>query len=294
MIIILIISIFDNQYRKRFFAIDWFNFDNDPVYLGNLFIKSYHIFFGNHFGRTKVIEGSRYDSRRPKNRREIQKSSIFEVRDPRKLFRIGINMGLLLLKRRPNIVERRERDVLQNFLCRTFKQNWTACVNWTASTHSRQATVSRWVEQNLFSQREPRGKSSDTQRIVFGLASKLVAVEISVDALLWAWKPLPSLIRWFSTFLSKSECIRTVQNQLAYSEFLNMNSIVRDSGQKSQTLKLDGYSRICRRNVDFSVDFSGLRDPSNVWWSLTKTMDVLSLCIYLYILVIYISFWILL
>jgi hypothetical protein len=42
---------------------------------------------------------------------------------PRKLFRIGINMGLLLLKRRPNIDERRERDVLHIFLCRTFKQN---------------------------------------------------------------------------------------------------------------------------------------------------------------------------
>ena len=36
--------------------------------------------------------------------------------------------------------------------------------------------------------------------------------------------------------------------------------------KKSQTLKVDGYSRNCRPNVEFLpvVDFSGLRDPSNI------------------------------
>jgi hypothetical protein len=42
---------------------------------------------------------------------------------PPKLFRIGINAELLLLMRRPNIDERRERDVLHILLCRTFEQN---------------------------------------------------------------------------------------------------------------------------------------------------------------------------
>ena len=74
-----------------------------------------------------------------------------------KLFRIGINVELLLLKWMPFVNERRERDVLHILLlCRTFKHNWTARVNWTASAHSRQATVSRWVERNLFIQQEPR------------------------------------------------------------------------------------------------------------------------------------------
>jgi hypothetical protein len=38
-------------------------------------------------------------------------------------------MALLLLKRRPNIDERRERDALHILLCRTFKQNRTVGVN---------------------------------------------------------------------------------------------------------------------------------------------------------------------
>jgi hypothetical protein len=42
---------------------------------------------------------------------------------PPKLFRIGINAELVLLMRRPNIDERRERDVLHILLCRTFEQN---------------------------------------------------------------------------------------------------------------------------------------------------------------------------
>ena len=133
---------------------------------------------------------------------------------PTKRFLIGINVELFMLKWMPLINERRERDVLHILLlCWTFKHNWTARGNWTASTHSRQATVSRWVERNLFIQQELRAPwESEAKYRIWACEQtgcRRNKRECSPLGLKW-------FIRWFSTFLSKSVRVRTVQDQLTY------------------------------------------------------------------------------
>ena len=135
-------------------------------------------------------------------------------------------MELLLLKRRPNIDEIRDSNVLHILLCRAFETEPVAWIERLARITDKRRSAGGSSEIYLISKSKAWELfERETQHIVFGLASKLAAVEISVNALIWAWK---LFTRWFSSFLSKSVCVRTVQGQLAYSwHKLNRSSLMK-------------------------------------------------------------------